>query len=722
MKTAEHPQGTASLGPRTHDTGTGTLERSPKICSQHLERLAIVYIRQSSPQQVLEHRESTRLQYGLVDRAVDFGWPETRVLVIDEDQGLSGKTMDGRFGFQRLLAEVTMDHVGIIFGLEMSQLARSDKDWHHLLEVCGVFGSLLADQDGVYDAADPNDRLLLGLKGTISSVELTTMRNRLEKGRLSKAQRGELFYSVPRGYILLPTGKVDFDPDEQARSVMHLLFDKFDELGTCRSLFCWLIHNSVSLPVRPRSGPHAGQREWRRPYYSGLLMTLHNPMYAGAYAYGRRPEDQKRNYGTGKSRKGSWLPMEQWQVLIRDHLPACISWETFLKNQERLKQNQLRPDTIGPPREGCALLAGLVVCDHCNWRMEVSYRNRDKPYYRCMRYLVEETGQPCLGLSANCLDDLVAKQVLQALEPAALELSMKAQADVHKEHERLNRHWKQKLQRAQYDADLAERRYREVDPANRLVAATLERQWEEALRNQREVQEEYDRFAQQTLPKLSTEEASRIAALSSDIPALWHAATTTNADRRAIVRCLVERVVVQGERTNERVAATIHWVGGYESRLEFARPVQTYKQLSDRDSLMKRLGELREAGKTAEQTADILNAEGFKPINPRDTFNRDMVRDLFLKLGLRGEINDDSLLGKGEWWIRDLADKVGMPWQTLREWAVDGWVHGRQTKVQKLWILWADKEEVKRLRKLRSAQHRGILGYPPELTTPKSQP
>jgi hypothetical protein len=354
--------------------------------------------------------------------------------------------------------------------------------------------------------------------------------------------------------------------------------------------------------------------------------------------------------------------------------------------------------------------------------MEVSYRNRDKPYYRCVRHLSEGTETPCFGVSANILDELVSQQVIRALEPAALELSMQAQADVEKERERLDRHWRQKLQRARYDVDQTERRYRGVDPDNRLVAATLERQWEEALRDERQIREDHDRFAQQTFPQLSKEEAEGIAALASDIPALWRSPSTTNADRQAILRCLVQRVVLEGVRYSERVSATIQWAGGYESRLDFTRPVRTYEQLSDGDALKKRLVELREAGKTADQTADVLNAEGIAPIDPRGHFNREMVRDLLLKLGLRGEYQDDALLARGEWWIRDLAEDLDVAWQTLREWAIKGWVHGRQTNVQKLWIVWADRDEIRRIRKLRSAHPQGALGYPAALTTPKPRP
>jgi hypothetical protein len=303
------------------------------------------------------------------------------------------------------------------------------------------------------------------------------------------------------------------------------------------------------------------------------------------------------------------------------------------------------------------------------------------------------------------------------LEPAALDLSVKAQTDMRRERERLNKHWKQTRDRARYDVELAERRYQAVDPTNRLVAATLERQWEEAMQHERALKEEHDRYCRKTLPQLSANDEARIAALASDIPALWNSPTTTNADRKAIVRCLVERIVVTLDR-NEHTAAMIHWIGGFESRHEFARPVRSYEKLADSDLLMKRLVELREAGTTAEETADTLNAEGFTPINPGKTFNRGMTRKLLLKLGRYGERNDDSLLAPGEWWIRDLADAVGIPWQTLREWAVKGWVHARQTNVEKLWVLWADRAELKRLRKLRSAKWRGIFGKPAELTSP----
>jgi DNA invertase Pin-like site-specific DNA recombinase len=695
------------------------LLRSAKITPAHLEELSIVYVRQSSPQQVLKNRESTDRQYNFAEQAVAFGWPRDRVLTIDEDLGKSGRTAEGRHGFQRLVQEVTLGHVGMVLGLELSRLARSSKDWHAFFEMCAVFGTLIADQDGVYDANDPNDRLVLGLKGIMSEMELHVMRNRLDHGRRNKARRGELFYCVPRGYVLAPTGKPEFDPDEQVRSVMHLVFEKFAELGSAHGLFFWLVRHGIRLPMRPRTGANKGNLEWRRPCEASVIQLLHNPFYAGAYAHGRRPIDAKRPYSSGKPRPGKLLPMEQWEVLIRDHLPAYITWEQFLQNQERLKQNQTRRDTRGTPRQGCALLPGLLVCGRCGYRMQVAYRTKNHPHYRCMHDHSTATAKTCFGIAANELDELVSGQVLRALEPAALELSVKAQTDLRRERERLDKHWQQKLRRARYDVELAERRYQAVDPDNRLVAATLERRWEDALRHEREFQEEHNRHAQQSLSPLTAEDEARIASLASDIPALWHSPGTTNVDRQAIIRCLVERVVVHVEQNSELTEVTIQWAGGYESRHRLVRPVRTYEQLSQRDLLMQRITQLREAGKTAGQTADILNAEGFRPLNPRDTFNRDIVESLLHKLGFRTERNDDSLLQADEWWVRDLAKELAMPWETLREWATKGWVRARQTNIEKLWILWADRAEIERLRKLRQANWRGSLGKPSELTMPK---
>jgi DNA invertase Pin-like site-specific DNA recombinase len=695
--------------------------RSAKIRDEHLDLLAIIYVRQSDPQQVLNHRESRERQYALADLAAAWGWPRDRILIIDDDQGLSGRTADQRSGFQRILAEVTMEHVGLILGIEMSRIARNNRDWHNLLEMCAIFGTLLADEDGVYDPQDTNDRLLLGLKGTISEFELVTMRNRLERGRLHKAQRGALFHRVPTGYIKLSSDRVEMDPDEQVREIVRLIFDKYDELGTAWGVFHYLVRNKIRLGFRPFHGPNRGNLEWRRPTLITVHDILRRPIYAGAYAYGRRPRKRIRTATGETTTAGNWVPMDQWKVLKRDCLPAYITWERYLANQERLHQHRSGLGSPGSPRDGAALLAGIVVCGNCGRGLQTSYRAHGKPYYSCVRHLYEGTEQVCFGLKATPVDDLVTEQVLRALEPAALELSCRAMEDIQRDRARLDKHWRQRLERARYEAEDAQRRYRAVDPENRLVARSLEQHWEETLRTERQVRDDYDRFLREQPPQLSPEERARIAELSGDLPALWHAPGTTHQDRKEIVRHLVEKVVVHVKKDSEYVDVTIHWQGGFTSQHEVVRPVQFYEQLRDFDQLLDRIVILRQEGHTAAQIAECLNREGFVPPKRCGGFYPQLVRKLLTRRGLANEKTYDGQLGPYEWWLRDLARAIPMAADKLADWVRRGWLHSRKTPAQRLWILWADKQEVKRLRRLAALSHRGVVEYPPELTTPKER-
>lgn len=709
----------AAEGPSSTGLGRPGTLRSSKILDLHLDRLAVVYVRQSDPQQVLTNRESRERQYALADHAVALGWPRDRVLVIDDDQGQSGRTADQRGGFQRLLAEVTMEHVGLILGIEMSRIARNNKDWHTLLEMCALFGTVLADEDGVYDPQDSNDRLLLGLKGTISEFELVTMRNRLERGRLHKAQRGELFHHVPWGYVKLSPERVEMDPDEQVREVIRLIFDKYDELGSVWGVFHYLVANNIRLGIRPFHGPNRGNLEWRRPTPMSVRQVLVHPMYAGAYAFGRRPHQRVRTAAGEHTRIGNWLPMEQWKVLKHDCLPAYITWERYLANQERLRQHRSGPGFQGSPRDGAALLAGLVVCATCGRRLKTDYRAQEKSYYRCARHLYEATEQRCFGLQAAGVDDVVAQQVLRALEPAALELSCRALEDIQRDRDRLDKHWRQRLERARYEAADAERRYRAVDPNNRLVARSLEQRWEEALRAERQVGDDYDRFLREQPPHLSDEERSRIAALAADLPGLWHAPGTSHRDRKEIIRHLVEKVVVRVEHDSEYVGVTIHWHGGFTSQHEAVRPVKSYEQLRDFDKLLDRIAALRRDGRSAAKIAAALNREGFIPPKRQGVFSEELVRQLLSRRGLANEKTYKEQLGPHEWWLPKLAEAVPVSAGKLAGWVRRGWLHSRKTPVQCLWVLWADKHELRRLRKLAALSQRGVVHYPTELTTPK---
>src|SRR3954463_2824099 len=392
----------------TNLTGKGPVPAgrscSPKIQAWHLDRLAIVYVRQSTAQQVAENKESTDRQYGLVNRAIELGWPPDRILVIDEDQGKSGATAEGRLGFQRLLAEVGLDHVGLILGLEMSRLGRSCKDCHHLLELCAIFRVLLADQDGLYDPTDHNDRLLLGLTGVMSEAELHLLRGRMRQGLLNKVARGEVFMCPSVGYVRSPVGGFDFDPDEQVRAVVRMVFEQFERLGTIRKVLRYLIANDIRLGIRPHAGPNRGQLEWRTATRETVSDILPHPIYAGYYCFGRRQADPRRRK-PGRRWSGRVLVTpDEYLALIPDKVPAYITRERYDANQRRIAENRARIESKGAPREGPSLLAGLVACGRCGKRMTVHYAGQQILRYTCRTGVGDGRARCYQGLVGRVLD------------------------------------------------------------------------------------------------------------------------------------------------------------------------------------------------------------------------------------------------------------------------------------------------------------------------------
>ncbi len=683
---------------------------SEKIGDSHLQRLAVVYVRQSTAQQVLRHEESTRLQYGLVKRAQVLGWPEERILLIDDDLGKSGASAQDRAGFQRLVSEVSLNHVGLILGVEMSRLARSSKDWHQLLEICAIFGTLISDLDGVYDPADYNDRLLLGLKGTMSEAELHVLKQRLHQGKINKARRGELTFSVPTGYVRSPSGEVVFDPDEEVQQVVRLVFRKFEELGTLNAVLRYLVRNGVKLGVRVRQGEAKGELEWRKPNRTTLQNMLKNPIYAGAYAYGRRRVDPRKKK-PGRPRAGYVsrpTPSEDWHVLLKDRLPAYISWGRYEENVRRLAENRARSEAMGAPRAGASLLQGLLVCGRCGNRMTVRYGEQGRHVYLCNRLKTSYGGEECQHLAGPPLDEFVGRRVLEALEPAAVELSLEAAKHVESEREELDRLWQKRLERTAYEADRAGRHYRLLEPENRLVARQLAKDWEEQLAAQRRLEEDYHRFCSETPKVLCESEREAIRRLSEDIPALWAAPTTMNQDRKEIVRQVIERIVICVEGRSERVELEIRWAGGMMTEGVMSRPVAKLEQLSYYPRLCERVRELAAEGWRAGQIAEILNEEGYRPPKRRERFGSQGIGDLMRRLGLTAEKRPgtkgrDGSLGEDEWWLSRLAAELGMPKVTLYGWVRHGRVKARRGHdPQGRWIVWADQKELKRLRRLQT--------------------
>lgn len=678
-----------------------------KIARHHREHMAVIYVRQSTLQQVERHQESTRLQYGLVERALQLGWAKEQVLVIDEDLGRSAANAEGRSGFQRLVTEVSLDHVGIILGIEMSRLARASRDWYQLLEVCAVFATLLGDVDGIYDLTSYNDRLLLGLKGTMSEAELHILKQRMLEGKRAKARRGALGMRLPMGYVRAPSGEVIKDPDEQAQAVMALIFEVFDRTRTLHGLLRYLVDQDVRLPCRLCCGPRKGELQWRRPNRVTLSNILRHPIYAGAYAYGRRPTDPRRKV-PGRPATGRTVAKPgQWEVLLKDHLPAYISWTQYERNLRQLDNNTVQ--ALGSPRNGPALLSGILICGRCGHRMAPQYNgNGHGLRYSCLRMHVDYGEPMCQTLTGGPLDERITQLIFEALAPAGLELSLQAAEVCEEQRKREHRHWQQRLERAHFEAERAARQYDAVEPENRLVARTLERHWEEALAAELKLQQEYEAFQARQPATLSPEERAAIERLAGDLPALWNAPSTTAAERQQIVRFLIERVLVTVVEHSEQVRVEVHWAGGHRSGLTLIRPVARIDQLSRYAELQARVEAWHEEGCSPTQIAQKLNAEGWCPPKRRDTYNAPMVRSLLTRMGRRtGSAKQQRVEGierrADEWTLAELTSNLDIPQPTLYSWLRKGRLNARQVPVVggTLWLIRANRQERARLRDLR---------------------
>jgi DNA invertase Pin-like site-specific DNA recombinase len=585
----------------------------PKVSPQHQQRFAYIYVRQSTLKQVHQNPESQAYQYRLQQRAVELGWIEERIRVIDSDLGISGSESTARVGFQTLVAEVSLGRVGIVFGYEVSRLARNNYDWYHLLDLAAMFGTLIADCDGIYDPRLYNDRLLLGLKGTMSEAELHMLRQRLDAGRMNRVKRGTYRQRLPTGYLRLPDGTVVKDPDEQVRHVIELVFDKFSELGSANKVLRYLRRNKILLPRRQSAGPQANQLLWKVASESAVTDMLCNPAYAGAFAYGRKQADPTRRDparpAAGRVRK----PMSEWLHLQQDAYPAYISWEQYLVNQERIQQNGLRfvksrQKAQGVARNGPGLLQGMVVCGRCGHHLQVVYKHT--PRYVC-RGLVRTTVAPsdCTSIRAPVLDQVVVEAFFEAIRPAQIDALEAILAAQRTEREQLERHWQERLRRAQYAAQLAQRQYDAVDPENRLVAAELERRWETGLRQLQRVEEEYHNFQQTPVPDtVPSELRDLFRDISTRLPELWP--ELSNAQKKELLRSLISHVIVKRPVTDQ-IEARIVWISGHYSDHTAITPVHGEQDVTGYDEMVGRIQELSEQGYNDAQMAVQLTEEGF---------------------------------------------------------------------------------------------------------------
>ncbi len=554
----------------------------------------------------------------------------------------------------------------------------------------------------------------------MNEAELHVLKQRMHQGKLNKARRGELVVAVPAGYVKSPTGQVTLDPDEQAQGVIRLVFDLFDRRGTVHGVLRSLIADGILLPVRCQSRADRGRLDWRPPCRETIRHILRHPMYAGAYRYGFRPTDSRRQTaGRPRSGRGGGLAAEDCLVFLRDRFPAYITWERFEANQARLAANRSRSESVGAVRDGAALLAGVVRCGRCGKRMYVRYGRADRrPSYICST-LRSDYGLPlCQSATAAEVEAWVAEQVLEALQPAVLEASLNAAAEVEARRREATRHWERRVERARYEADRAGRQYHACEPENRLVARTLERRWDEALRAVQQLEGEFDRFAREQPRALGEAEREQIRRLAEEVPRLWHAPTTTPADRRQVIRLLIDRVVLSVVPGDDRVAVRVEWAGGSVRERMIERPVQGYRNQRSWQRLSARLAELNGRGESPKSIAAALDEEGFRPPKRAPRLTAGMVRRLLDETGLRPRVPRREAscesLSCGERWLQDLAEELGVSPHTLHGWRKKGWMHARQVGGRGgPWAVWSGGTELDRMRALKECprlwSHRGRL-------------
>jgi DNA invertase Pin-like site-specific DNA recombinase len=663
-----------------------------RIKPSHTARASCIYVRQSSPSQVEHNRESTARQYALADRACQLGWSKDQVVIIDDDLGLSGASAEKRSGFARMISEVALGHVGIILGLEVSRLARNNADWYRLLELCGLTDTLIGDNDGVYHPALFNDRLLLGLKGTMSEAELHIIRARLDGGIRNKAARGELRRGLPVGFVWGEAdGEVLFHPDEEVTAAIRSVFERFAEFGSARRVWLWLRSEAPSFPLQ--DGPD-GRIRWVVPTYTAIHHILTNPVYAGAYAYGKsRSERFVDDRGVVKQRMRH-LPMDKWSVLIPEHHPGFIDWTTFEANQKRLDANT-RPGPHrkgGVVREGSALLQGIGVCGHCGRKLKTHYRGRNStPGYHCAgKDIVEGRGVYCLNVGGVAIDEAIATAFLGVVTPASIEAMRLAAEQARNNRDAALTQWRLEVERLRYDAEKAERRYRAVEPGNRLVARGLETEWENRLRDLACAEAELQRKEQQQPGMIGPDQLCRIQALGSDLHRVWYATTTTDRDRKQLLRTLLEEVVLNLKRDEGHAHLTLRWRGGVVTTLDVPVPrfrPQGPRTDEDTISLLRRLAALY----PDEVIAGILNRQKRKTATG-ERFTANHVGNLrryrdIPRFQPPSEDPDGELVT-----IRKAAQILGMNTSSIHRWIADGFIAGEQVTPGAPWQIRINEE------------------------------
>jgi len=636
---------------------------SQKVSAEHLARTAYLYVRQSTLRQVQANTESAERQYALRQRAVQLGWSTEQIVVIDTDQGQSGASSADREGFQRLVADVGLGKAGIVLGLEVSRLARNNADWHRLLEICALSRTLICDEDGLYDPADFNDRLLLGLKGTMSEAELHFIRARLQGGILSKARRGELPMPLPVGLVYDPTGKVALDPDAGVQQAIGHLFDTFARTGSARAVVQTFKREGLLFPARIRIGARKGELVWGPLRHWRVLRTLHNPRYAGAFAFGQH-RTRKTAEGRTVTRQ---LPREQWPVLIPDMHPGYITFEQYEYNLRTLKLNATALGTDragGPAREGPALLQGLAVCGRCGQRMTVRYHTRhgvQVPDYQCVGENIQAGAKKCLVIPGAGVDDAISQLLLDTVTPLALEVALNVQAELEARADEADKLRRGHVDRARQRAELARRRYLAVDPDNRLVADTLEADWNDALRAQQAAQDEYDHQAAAANAALSEHHKQQIRQLATHFPRLWNDPATPPRERKRIARLLIEDVTLT---KTDQVNLHVRFRGGQTTTLTIPKPLNSWQQRQTPADTIALIDQLLDKHTDTEIAAKLNQSGHHSGMN--QPFNRTIIIKLRRSHNLPS--HHERLRARGMLTHEEIAKQLDAHPRTIHAW------------------------------------------------------
>jgi DNA invertase Pin-like site-specific DNA recombinase len=647
-------------------------EANPKVQAGHLKRNAYLYIRQSTPRQVLENTESTKRQYALQQRALALGWAREQIIIIDNDQGQTGASAVDREGFQKLVTEVSMGRAGIVLGLEVSRLARNSADWHRLLEICALSETLILDEDGIYDPAHFNDRLLLGLKGTMSEAELHVLQARLRGGMLSKAQRGEAILPLPAGLVYNEQGQIILDPDQAVQQSVRLFFATFRRTGSIYATVRAFHEQGLKVPVRPAGGAYGGELVWGELECSRAASMLHNPRYTGAFVYGRR-RYRKKAHAAGYSIRQ--LPREEWHTLLRDAHPGYIRWEDYEENLRRLEANRRKPEGNshqGAPREGPALLQGLALCGRCGAGMQVCYHHRhgqSVPSYVCRDRRQLRGGGTCQSIGGTAIEEAISQLVLESVTPLTLDVALAVQEELQSRLAEADGLRQAEVQRARYEAQLAQRRYMQVDPDNRLVADTLEADWNQKLRALAEAQTRYEQQREADSKKLETGQQTQIRALARDFPKLWKDSRTPDRERKRMVRLLLEDVTLLRD---QQITLHIRFKGGAVRTLRLPLPLPLYERRKTDPATVAEIDRLLNQHTSAE-IAGILNERGLRT-GEGNLFILPRVKSIERRYGLKSRyerLRDAGMLTNSE-----VAEHLGISLNEVGRYREQGRLRG----------------------------------------------